>query len=80
MLAATLEAEHMPYTQNGHYLETTTQAWLDKYKAVRSGHSPEVESDTKAKKQKIAQSTPFVPFWSAPATGMRSNLSYILRG
>ncbi|KAF9066275.1 P-loop containing nucleoside triphosphate hydrolase protein [Rhodocollybia butyracea] len=40
-LAATIEAELMPYTQNDHYLQSTTQGWLEKYKAVRSRHTEE---------------------------------------
>ncbi|KIK58162.1 hypothetical protein GYMLUDRAFT_45362 [Collybiopsis luxurians FD-317 M1] len=48
VLKAVLEAERMPYTQNDHYLESSTQAWLDKYKAVRSGKiSEEVKSSAK---------------------------------
>lgn len=54
MLEATLESERVPYTQNDHYLETATQAWLDKYKAVRSGKVSGL--DPQAKKQKVAES------------------------
>ncbi|KAE9397400.1 P-loop containing nucleoside triphosphate hydrolase protein, partial [Gymnopus androsaceus JB14] len=66
MLEAALEAECMPYTQNGHYLETTTQAWLNKYKAVRSGYVDDEELDPKAKRQKVVKSPLPNPSSGAP--------------
>jgi hypothetical protein len=49
-LDAVLEAELMPYTQNNHYLESTTDRWLAKYKDVRSGDDtdPTSQSDSNA--------------------------------
>ncbi|TFK69295.1 hypothetical protein BDN72DRAFT_796685 [Pluteus cervinus] len=35
MLQAILETEQSPFTQNGHYLESSTDAWLSRYKEAR---------------------------------------------
>ncbi|ESK87740.1 hypothetical protein Moror_11277 [Moniliophthora roreri MCA 2997] len=35
-LEAALEAEETPFTQNTHYLQTTTDKWLSKYKSLRA--------------------------------------------
>ncbi|KAJ3920874.1 P-loop containing nucleoside triphosphate hydrolase protein [Lentinula edodes] len=53
MLDYVLEAEHMPFTQNGHYYESCKQGWLTKYKAVRSGKVGEEELDPQAKRHRI---------------------------
>ncbi|KAJ3866155.1 P-loop containing nucleoside triphosphate hydrolase protein [Lentinula novae-zelandiae] len=45
MLDYVLEAEHVPFTQNGHYYESCKQGWLTKYRAVRSGKVGEEELD-----------------------------------
>ncbi|KAE9397406.1 hypothetical protein BT96DRAFT_1020873 [Gymnopus androsaceus JB14] len=68
MLEAALEAERMPYTQNDHYLETTTQAWLNKYKAVRSGYADNEELDPNAKKHKAKESSPGNPSLSGASS------------
>ncbi|KAJ3784740.1 P-loop containing nucleoside triphosphate hydrolase protein [Lentinula aff. detonsa] len=57
VLKATIETEQMPFTQNGHYLESCQQGWLSKYKAVRSGKVGEGELDPQAKRRKLAAST-----------------------
>ncbi|KAA1467041.1 hypothetical protein DENSPDRAFT_66992 [Dentipellis sp. KUC8613] len=44
---AALEGEHMPYTQNLHYLQTCQETWLGKYKDIRAGKSTK-ESAKKA--------------------------------
>jgi hypothetical protein len=52
-LQATLEVELVPFTQNNHYLEATTEKWLTKYKDLRSGKSHESPSfEPPSKKQK----------------------------
>ncbi|KAE9397409.1 P-loop containing nucleoside triphosphate hydrolase protein [Gymnopus androsaceus JB14] len=58
ILEAALDAERMPYTQNDHYLETTTQAWLNKYKAVRSGYVDDKALDPNTQKHKVIESPP----------------------
>ncbi|KAJ3998695.1 P-loop containing nucleoside triphosphate hydrolase protein [Lentinula boryana] len=57
VLKATIEAEQMPFTQNGHYLESCQQGWLSKYKAVRFGKVEEGELDPQAKRRKLAAPT-----------------------
>ncbi len=37
VLNATLDVEKIPFTQNTHYLEATTDKWLAKYKDIRAG-------------------------------------------
>ncbi|KAF9066276.1 P-loop containing nucleoside triphosphate hydrolase protein [Rhodocollybia butyracea] len=67
MLKFTLEAERMPYTQNGHYLESATQGWLDKYKAVRSGKLSTDTLDPHAKRRKTDLGA--APTCALPAKG-----------
>lgn len=37
---ATLEVERMPYTQNTHYLQSSVDKWLAKYKTQRKEENP----------------------------------------
>jgi hypothetical protein len=37
LLRAVLEMEKVPFTQNTHYLEASTEKWLSKYKDARAG-------------------------------------------
>ncbi|KAF5349459.1 hypothetical protein D9757_012431 [Collybiopsis confluens] len=69
MLEATLAAERMPYTQNGHYLETTTQAWLDKYKVIRTGKVAPLSTNKDFGASAFATSStqPPFPFFSSTA-------------
>lgn len=54
MLDYVLEAEHVPFTQNGHYYESCKQGWLTKYRAVRSGKVGEEELDPQVKRHRVA--------------------------
>ncbi|KAJ3981520.1 P-loop containing nucleoside triphosphate hydrolase protein [Lentinula detonsa] len=66
VLKATIETEQMPFTQNGHYLESCQQGWLSKYKAVRFGkvgeadHAPK-ETKTLAKPSRVKYSSSSSP-------------------
>ncbi|KAK7467517.1 hypothetical protein VKT23_004571 [Stygiomarasmius scandens] len=54
-LEAALEAEKTPFTQNTHYLQSTTEKWLAKYKSIRARQeTPSVEPP--AKRQKVQDS------------------------
>ncbi|KAI3619394.1 hypothetical protein WG66_012775 [Moniliophthora roreri] len=53
-LEAALEAEETPFTQNTHYLQTTTDKWLSKYKSLRAERNqstavPKPSSDANAR-------------------------------
>jgi hypothetical protein len=39
LLRSVLEMEKVPFTQNTHYLEASTEKWLSKYKDARAGKS-----------------------------------------
>ncbi|KAJ3722601.1 P-loop containing nucleoside triphosphate hydrolase protein [Lentinula raphanica] len=68
MLNATLATERMPYTQNDHYLESTTQGWLDKYRAIRSGNLVEDCPDPQTKNDSDSTSASFSGFDPNPNT------------
>ncbi|KAK0503501.1 P-loop containing nucleoside triphosphate hydrolase protein [Armillaria luteobubalina] len=59
VLNATLDVEKIPFTQNTHYLESTTDKWLAKYKDIRAGktHVHGLE-EPQAKRLKTIHGTP----------------------
>ncbi|KAJ7449129.1 P-loop containing nucleoside triphosphate hydrolase protein [Mycena galericulata] len=78
-LIAMLEVEQMPFTMNDHYLSTSTEKWLSRYKDERAGKrsSSSIAEDPVPKRRKLAgklASTPAPksapdPFrFGAPAT------------
>lgn len=41
VLEAVLESEKMPFTQNAHYLSSSTEKWVSTYKAEKAGNGNE---------------------------------------
>jgi hypothetical protein len=73
-LDAILEVELTPFTQNFHYMESSTEKWLAKYKDARSGRTAERQNQQQTKPPEMVGSTPApafgnsVPFTPFPPT------------
>ncbi|KAK7044850.1 P-loop containing nucleoside triphosphate hydrolase protein [Favolaschia claudopus] len=53
-LMAILNAEQMPYTQNTHYLQASTEKWLGRYKDERAGNKRNnTEEEPAGKRRKL---------------------------
>ncbi|KAJ7223681.1 P-loop containing nucleoside triphosphate hydrolase protein [Mycena haematopus] len=82
-LMAMLEVELMPFTMNDHYLHSSTEKWLSRYKDERAGKK-RISEEPASKRRKLngtepSASTPRVPevfkFGLAPSSAASSSAS-----
>ncbi|KAJ7099999.1 P-loop containing nucleoside triphosphate hydrolase protein [Mycena belliarum] len=56
-LMALLEVEQMPFTMNDHYLQSSTEKWLSRYKDERAGKARSDAEEPANKRRKVAASS-----------------------
>ncbi|KAJ6557932.1 P-loop containing nucleoside triphosphate hydrolase protein [Mycena capillaripes] len=57
-LMAMLEVEQTPFTQNDHYLQSSTEKWLSRYKDERAGKRKNSGEEPTSKRRKMAEVQP----------------------